>query len=255
MLLRLRHAWRGEALSDASIPSLSFFCVRPVLQRGGSPRRFSQRAARRTERPVACRLSLPADGRRIRDRRRLEMAGNRLSYDPPAALALSVGRWRLHGRCSSHPRHPHLHDARPPAGRCTFGTGQPVRGEATIATKSGPGGPEAGHHQLERSSAWAASCGGPSRTRGHHLRRALPTRCHRQAVTRHTIGQGPCRRAAPMASRRAPERTGTPLTRVGGRLRPQRHPAGRPRFRQLRHHQPQARLGRRPGARRGGHRK
>ena len=169
----------------------------------------------------ACGLSLSADGLRIREEPWLQ------------------------------PRYPHLHDARPPAGHCMSGTGQPFRGEATIATKSGPGGLEAQHHQLERSNAWAASRGGPSRTRGCHIRRALPTRCHRQTATCHRIGQGPCRRADPRASRRAPE--STPRTRAGGGVRSQRQPADPPRFRQLRHRQPQERLDRRSGARR--HRK
>ena len=167
-----------------------------------------------------CRLSLSADGLRIREEPWLQ------------------------------PRYPHLHDARPPAGHCMSGTGQPFRGEATIATKSGPGGLEAQHHQLERSNAGAASRGGPIRTRGCHIRRALPTRCHRQTATCHRIGQGPCRRADPRASRRAPE--STPRTRAGGGLRPQRH-ADPARSRQLRHRQPQERLDHRSGARR--HRK
>ena len=160
-----------------------------------------------------CRLSLSADGLRIREEPWLQ------------------------------PRYPHLHDARPPAGHCMSGTGQPFRGEATIATKSGPGGLEAQHHQLERSNAGAASRGGPIRTRGCHIRRALPTRCHRQTATCHRIG----RRADPRASRRAPE--STPRTRAGGGLRPQRH-ADPARSRQLRHRQPQERLDHRSGARR-----
>ena len=164
-----------------------------------------------------CRLSLSADGLRIREEPWLQR------------------------------RYPHLHDARPPAGHCMSGTGQPFRGEATIATKSGPGGLEAQHHQLERSNAGAASRGGPIRTRGCHIRRALPTRCHRQTATCHRIGQGPCRRADPRASRRAPE--STPRTRAGGGLRPQRH-ADPARSRQLRHRQPQERLDHRSGARR-----
>ena len=146
-----------------------------------------------------CRLSLSADGLRIREEPWLQR------------------------------RYPRLHDARPPAGHCMSGTGQPFRGEATIATKSGPGGLEAQHHQLERSNAGAASRGGPIRTRGCHIRRALPTRCHRQTATCHRIGQGPCRRADPRASRRAPE--STPRTRAGGGLRPQRQPADPPRLR------------------------
>jgi hypothetical protein len=52
----------------------------------------SQRGAAHRAAAVACRLSLPADGLRIlREDRRLEMAGNRLSYEP-AALALSAGQ-------------------------------------------------------------------------------------------------------------------------------------------------------------------
>ena len=57
----------------------------------GSPKSDSPNACKPTERAAACRLSLPADGLRIREDRSLEMAGNRLSYGR-AALALSAGQ-------------------------------------------------------------------------------------------------------------------------------------------------------------------
>ena len=54
-------------------------------------KRFSTRCSPPSGLGWACRLSLPADGLRIREDRSLEMAGNRLSYGP-AALALSAGQ-------------------------------------------------------------------------------------------------------------------------------------------------------------------